>query len=606
MHNNPLVDYLRTYGPLAASDSIYDEHVLSAARDNGIEPIEVESALLHALLENFQGQSPQSVILTGTAGDGKTWHSRKIFASLGGSVEDWNAAGGIVELMLPNGATLVTVKDLSQYHEDPRQDEIFEGLSKSILGQESSKVYLVAANDGQLLRFWRKYRDRGADIAAIDAGLRYMLDKREVEHEGLNLQLHNLSAQQYDVMFDKLVTAIVSHERWAECDTCALRASNTCAILRNRDILAKEGPASMRSRLEDLIRIAAANDTHLPMRHIFVLIVNILLGVKTKEWTLMTCDIAHSLALAGSVSKSNPYDNVLGLNLKANENKEYLAFTVFESAGIGLETNNEIDTLLIEKAPADRYDEYVASDTEHGEPLFEDLRANYRRGGDDDYTVFQNALETQRRRLFFVLPSIKIESEIDPWRLTVFRHGGQYIDFWNNKCRGGNSEHIKTKLVIGLNRSYSGTMCDDSSELWLTGPAANTESRVGRILDYKIPVGDDVDGAVRFNFVPAKGTRRPKMSVGIRLGFNDPFQEVAEHKLSPLLFEYLMRVEQGSLPGSFSRQCFEELRQFRLRIMAKLQTSGLIKREDLKSMKVVRLGDDGRLRADTLDIVMAE
>ena len=607
MHKNPLVDFLRTYGPLAASDSIYDEHVLKSAAKNDVSAIDVDSPLLKGLLENFLGEAPVSVILTGTAGDGKTWHCRKVFTSLGGSLAEWNSAGGMLELALSHGGTLVAVKDLSQFHDDPRQDEIFEGLVRSITGEDTSRIYLVAANDGQLLRFWRRHAGKGPAVAGIDAGLRVMLDTGETERDDMKLRMHNLSRQQHDVMFDQLVTAVMDHPKWEACQGCDLLADGTCPIRRNRALIGQRGDSSMRSRLGDLIRIAAANDTHLPMRHILVLIVNALLGVSgLPRTTLMTCKTAHSLAADGTTALSNPYDNVLGLNLKANENRDYLAFTVFENAGIGLETNNEIDTLLIDKEPSVLHERFVASDPVHGEVHFEPARINYRRGTYDDFTVFQKALEAQRRRLFFVLPTCRKEEEIDPWRLTVFRHGGQYIDFWNSACRGGSAEHIKSRLVIGLNRSYSGTMCDDANMLWLTGPAANTQSRVGRILDQLIHVGSDVEGFVHFDFVPAVRTGRPKMTVGVRKGFNAPFEEIADHKLSPLLFEYLMRVERGSLPGSFSRQCFEELRQFRLRVMARLQKEGLVKREDLKSMKIVRLGDDGRLKADSLDIVASE
>jgi len=156
--------------------------------------------------------------------------------------------------------------------------------------------------------------------------------------------------------------------------------------------------------------------------------------------------------------------------------------------------------------------------------------------------------------------------------------------------------------VIGLNRSYSGTMCEDSDTLWLTGPAANTQSRVGRILDIKLPVGRD-EGNYRFDFIPDERRGTPRLSVGIRKSVDADFKEIASQSLSPLLFEYLMRVERGSLPSSFSRQCFEELRQFRLRDMARLQKEGMAKRDDLKGMRVVRLGEDGRLKADSLDIV---
>jgi hypothetical protein len=599
---NPLVAYLRTYGPLAASDSIYDEHVLRAARENGVRPIEVSSPLLGRIIDNFRSADPVSVILTGTAGDGKTWHARKTYTALGGDPGEWDSAEGMLDFRLPSGKELLVVKDLSQFHEDSRQRDIFDGLKRSLTGEDASKVYLVCANDGQLLRFWRAHA-RDQQDERIDAALRVMLDADAESHEEIRLVMYNLSRLQHDVTFDNLVAEVTGHPDWERCAGCEAR--DKCPIRRNLALLAQDGDSSMRAKLGDLIRIAAANDTHLPMRHILVLIVNVLLGVSGRRTTLMTCKTAHAMVAEDKAAQSNPYDNVLGLNLKNGENRDYIAFAVFGNAGLGLETNNAIDTLLIDKEPPDLHASYVASDPVHGADLFESARANYRRGVLEDFTIFQKALEAQRRRLFFVLPKSDGEKELDPWRLTVFRHGGQYIEFCKAGCRGGRSEHIKSRLVIGLNRSYSGTMCEDSDVLWLTGPAANTQSRVGRILDIQIPVGSD-DGFIRFDFVLDARRRIPRLSVGVRKSFGSDFEEIASHPLSPLLFEYLMRVERGSLPGSFSRQCFEELRQFRLRVMARLQKEGMARRDDLKGMKVVRLGDDGRLKADPLDIVFTE
>lgn len=605
MNRNPLVDYLRTYGPLAASDSIYDEHVVRSAKANGVETIEIPSPLLGKLVGNFAGPDPVSVILTGTAGDGKTWHCRKTYVALGGDPVRWDAADGMLELPLPSGKTLLVVKDLSQFHEDPRQEQIFEGLVRSVASGEGDTVYLLAANDGQLLRFLRKHLGADAEVTKLEESVRHMLEGDETRWQGLNLEMHNLSRQSHGELFEQIVDAVTGHPGWERCEGCSLLEGGACAIRRNREVLSVRADASMRRRLGDLIRISAANDTHLPVRHILVLIVNVLLGVSGRKNTMMTCAISHAMAAESSQAGSNPYDSAAGLNLKANENREYLAFNVFQNAGIGLETNNEIDALLIDKQPAALHRDYVTSDPVHGERLFENLRSNYRKGAYDDFGPLQAALEGQRRRLFFVLPETAGESEIDPWRLTVFRHGGQYLAFCRDLSEGKQSKHIKSRLVTGLNRSYSGVMCEDSNVLWLTGPAANTQSRVGRILDCELPVGSDAQGAVCFDFGMERGGR-PKMSVKARAGFRDPFQEVACHSLSPLLFEYLMRVERGSLPGSFSRQCFEELRQFRLRIMAQLHKMGLAEREDLNGMKIVRLGEDGRLVADALDVVAAE
>lgn len=55
-----------------------------------------------------------------------------------------------------------------------------------------------------------------------------------------------------------------------------------------------------------------------------------------------------------------------------------------------------------------------------------------------------------------------------------------------------------------------------------------------------------------------------------------------------------MRIRNGSLPSSFSRQCFEELRQFRLRSVARLAKEGLLPPEPTE-VTLVRLPSNGRL-----------
>lgn len=82
---NPWVTFLRKYGPVSDNDAMYDELVLNAARRNGVEPLRLDSGgLLEELVANFRSEHPRSVILTGTAGDGKTWLCREVWDELGG------------------------------------------------------------------------------------------------------------------------------------------------------------------------------------------------------------------------------------------------------------------------------------------------------------------------------------------------------------------------------------------------------------------------------------------------------------------------------------------------------------------------------------------
>ncbi|KUL96502.1 hypothetical protein DK26_06865 [Bosea sp. WAO] len=470
----------------------------------------------------------------------------------------------------------------------------------AILRRNNTTAFLLCANDGQLLRFFRTYMTRHPDAVGVEETLRTMLKEDKESDPSLHLDMFNLSRRPQDDLFDRLVDAVASHSGWEDCDTCPSRYPERDPIRRNLHVLSK---TSMRDRLRDLIRIAAANDTHLPMRHLLLLIVNIILGVSGQKKTgLMTCKLSGILADDDEAHLSNPYDNALGLNLKLDGNRDYLAFTVFRNFGIGQETNNPIDSMLIEGTPDDLYQRYVGSDELHGSKRFEQTRLQYRRGEADSFSRFQQALESQRRRLFFVLPNDAKGSELDPWRLSVFMHGGAYVEFCEALQNGQRADRTVGRLVIGLNRSYSGVMCDDADRVWFTAPAANTQSRVGRVLDIELPLGDAPRNMISVNFDAEGPYRRPRIVVTMRESMGAPATVVESNPLQPLLFEYLLRVQGGSLPGSFSRQCFEELRQFRLRVVAKLSQLKLIELDNLSHMMIVKLGMDGRLQQDSIGV----
>ena len=77
--------FLRTHGPIPTNDNMYDESIRRALKRHKIKPIELPAQFLQELLDNFLKPAPDSYFLTGTAGDGKTYHCREVFVRLGGS-----------------------------------------------------------------------------------------------------------------------------------------------------------------------------------------------------------------------------------------------------------------------------------------------------------------------------------------------------------------------------------------------------------------------------------------------------------------------------------------------------------------------------------------
>ena len=84
------IRFLRQYGPIARNANMFDEEIRREALRLGVEPISFEHPLSNDVLAAFtnrQDGQGGTVVLTGTAGDGKSF--------LCGQV--WNALGGILK-----------------------------------------------------------------------------------------------------------------------------------------------------------------------------------------------------------------------------------------------------------------------------------------------------------------------------------------------------------------------------------------------------------------------------------------------------------------------------------------------------------------------------
>jgi hypothetical protein len=574
-HKNPLVEFLRHYGPIAAQDNMYDERIGDALKTYGVAPIVVQPAKLESLLLNFRSGEPTTTILTGTAGDGKTFHCRRVFEELGGERRVWTRGTKRVSVSLPGRAgELVIIKDLSELTDDDKR-VLLPDVGCTVRGEEKSRCYLIAANDGQLLATWRRWGSISGEEQEIFRALESMLVNDEEEHETLKIRMYNLSRSALAPLFDDLLEGVISHPDWSRCGGCPVANEEgetpLCPILVNRERLARNGQWRLRSRLGELIELAAANDQHLPIRHLLLLVVNILLGDAKSRNPLLTCLRAQRRASDGDYRNTNPYANVFGGNLGTGKRSQYLAFSALASFGIGQETENDVDDLLVfgPYEAEERFQRLVAADERFGDPIYRWARENYLEGDRRQMREFLRSLEAQRQRFFFELPQPGDESDIDPWRLTVFRHAGQYLDFRRFlRENGGGSLPSLSLLARGLNRTFSGMMIDTSSEVYLATGGGDGRARVARFLARDEVCVGRPDYRPYLVFDWPSGRPHPRIAVLSKLRGD---KSIAEIDLRLTHFEYLMRVASGSLPASFSRQCFEDFHGFKLRLLEELK-----------------------------------
>ena len=106
MHRNPLVEFLRSYGPNAASDALYDEHVQAEARKHRVDEITISAPLVDEIGSLLTDKDPTNIVLTGTAGDGKTYHIRQVAVKyLGASPEEWPGDDLVLKFPSRRGAS---------------------------------------------------------------------------------------------------------------------------------------------------------------------------------------------------------------------------------------------------------------------------------------------------------------------------------------------------------------------------------------------------------------------------------------------------------------------------------------------------------------------
>lgn len=621
MHRNRLIDFLRSYGPNAASDALYDEHVQAEARIHGVEEITISAPLVDEIGSLLTGDNPTNVVLTGTAGDGKTYHIRQVaLRHLGTQPEEWPGEDVVLTFRTPSGRELRVIRDLSELSESVKAEEI-EHITRCLLGDDDETIYLIAANDGQLLEMWRtaSQKDDPPDktLDRVYRRLSGMLreeweeDKRGV----LKVQMYNLSRRLDSDVVDEAIEGILDHPRWDKgCWGCDLfEGDKRCPIRTNRSLLKGRTSNSddqvFRSRLRDLLALAAANDQHVPLRQILTVIVNIVLGDREdQDNPLLTCAKAHARVRASEASKTNPYDNAVGANLAEDTRNRYAIFSTLESYGIGLETTNQFDELLLHRTPEEITEQLERVDPTYGDALFSTVRPQYIKGARErpQLKSFAQAMTSQRRRLFFQLPESAARDLGSHWMLTVFHNAGEYLAF-RKAVKDSGSRNLVAKvarrIVKGFNRAQTGMMTDDTETLWLSGSIGKSDDPTGRV--FTIEEIRTRGGGGMFHLEVLHNKQRDRPHIQIVANYPTASGDRLEPlDVRPLLFEYLLRVADGSLPSSFSRQCHQEVKHFTTMLRQRIARMLNVEVPSLERVQMLSLDNEANISSNPIKVTL--
>jgi hypothetical protein len=579
---------------------MYDESIQRALKRHKIVPITLPAPLVKRLVDNFRADTPVSHIITGTAGDGKTYHCREVWSALGGDPAVWNE-GAKIQTLSVGSRSLVIVKDLSELR-DEESSGLIADFARDVSDRKTSTFYLLAANHGQLLE---KLKSAPAtpEIERVTTVVEELLVTGTNPDPTVAVDLDDLSRSPAAEMVMTIIDEVTQHDGWEACGSCAANAANAgdaiCPIYENRRRLMghSEGDAFKR-RIAALIELSERNGSHFPVRQLLALVANSLLGHPDARDGLMSCVEVPRIVQEGKVDLASIYRNIFGENLRPSKAEKTELFRKLNVFGIGGETSNRVDNLLVYGAddPAYRedYERLVLTDPVYGAtPAYTAAQRNYLEGADTaDRTAFLTHLRSQRQRLFFTMPD-ELAVDYGLWDLTVFRYAGIYLDVAQKLAmRQPIPRQATTMIVRGLNRIFTGMLVQNQDELVLATSGSYSQSKRSPLLDELISVprqgGEEVA-------VVSDGVGGFAVSVRLVRGSDIPPVTLA---LSPTRFEFLGRVAEGALPSSFSLECHEDLLAFKARLLSETENRRKIDGDEIVDgelmLRFIDLGKDGR------------
>ena len=599
------VRLLRSYGPTPRNLTLFDEYVTAAVSRANVEPIKLATPLLEAMVAHVESKAPGSMLIAGTAGDGKTYHCRALWTRLGGDAKAWAAKGNVKELQLADGRLAVFIKDLSAFRGES-SDLPLQRLEKSVLGGDESEVVILAANHGQVLDRLRDLGERHGGRHPLRTPLQECFLQAAPAPD--RLAVFDLSRTTTRKTFEEVAKAVAGHPEWNNCSHCVLKAgAKVCPIDENRRrLLGEADGGQLAGRLGDLVEIARLNGLHLPVRDLLALCSNMVLGyadAKEAKENLMTCADVALIQETGHIGKASIYANAFGGNLPKRRAFDGPVFKAMAAFGVGDETTNGTDGLLVygkddAKLQAD-FARLVASDPIYGATAnYLEAQTNYLEGHesarlDGGATEFMEMLEGQRRRLYFTLPSH--DPGYSRWAMTIYRFAGEYLGIINTLVEKKTQvdEAVRARIAKGLNRVLTGLLLENTDRIFIASSGGFTQSRVSVLCDHETTARrqQGVGMAIKLNAM----TGRPFLEVQLAAGAANR----VVFDLTPIRHEFLSRVAEGALPASFSNECLEDLLAFKAKL---LRNAEIVRRNGVADDDEVSSGD----AAMTLDFIDIE
>jgi hypothetical protein len=518
----------------------------------------------------------RNVVLTGTAGDGKTSLCFELVAQLTQRAAQYGDGFERVTVETGGGTrTLTLIYDVTAWRKRVNglaNDEVVSLLERFAAScfTGSDDFFVLAVNDGQMHQLFRSLPPDAPEIVRKLERNLIDLHARNESDCGKRLRLINLSRIPSEQIMQLCLTAVLDRGEWScfekESDNPLFCPASSLA----RNFRALNTP-DVRERLCVLARIADASGHHLPIRGVLCLLTNALLGhPDAQDRVLKPGAEADTLLKAGNAHRAALHRTLFGENLTATNRRKKEVYRFLSMLHIGEETTNDLDELFIfgsrDQELGAAYQELIAADPFlQRNPDFDGLVTRYIRGdiSDEDETRhFLTELGSERRRVFVQASSQQFRTYA-LWKTSVFHHAREFLDdiVIPIQSRKSPSRMLLRKMASGINRIWTGMLlADQANEIYLTTGLDLTTSPVSDIYLTQIELDSDPPG---LEIVAREGTSVP---VAVMHASGREFR----FDLTLPRFEFLCRVADGAMPSSFSRESCTDFMSLKQRCLRDL------------------------------------
>lgn len=582
--NNQWVKFLEGY--CKGKNQIQDEYVRKVAHKLGITaPLDIQFPWQQEILSKFQSkENHKLIILTGTAGDGKTKLCRDIVEALDGDEFDENAWN---ENSYFSSEERTVVKDFSELKNE--KTRVIQELITILDSQVVPKPILVAVNDGILVEEIEGF----INSTSVDAERVSARKLKEIIEDKINLgfsqcegqeviNLINLSKLNAKDNISLIFNGILNHAGWEQCDGCEGKTEKKCAIF-NKFQLLKNTPHIIEN-LSHIILLLQLNNEHFTIRELLNLATNTLLASIPKPKALrvterelsastLNCSVMSKIGYPEEFNSESTIEvGFWGMNLGAHKMHYNRPFSELNKLGFGELSTNYWDTLLKNK---DKRNFSIPLDS--NDSLFEGRQIS---GTDSNNEIWNAIIRRSRIQLYCYQ-----NNDSNAYHLQRYSNFRSYLEsVYNALNSDSKADDVKTisMIILSLNRAFHGRYISEfSGQDRLFVP----EKGQGSITPISIFHGEDIRERDIFiekieNDMSLSGARvEPVLILYI------DHDKKVKVSLTVELFEYLSQVSRGAPPNTTNPRLYKKLLILRSKI------STLIRENRRTEMYSIHNGD---------------